>query len=596
MVNVDQISLGIEMPDKELCVVAMQPYIRLNLQKGAPFKWSEDAVARQLTAIRRTLDIGREGFEGRAANFTLFPEYAIPGLDGVAIIDERISADTWPNGSIILAGVHGLPQLEYRDLCAMLKADVSQSNAPESVPGDQWVNCGVIWTKDQDGVIRRWVQPKIHPSHEEQGTRMFTGSSIYAFRCRYTPSGSSCTFLTFLCFDWIASPAGESVWYDVLSHLNEQWKPDGASLDWTFILQHNQNPNHHIFLENTRMFLEIRSTFPSVRRDNAVVVHANTASSSSPSRSREGGFSACVFSPNAPFECRACRPTYSMQPQSLRESDILERCKDIVFRESGECIHEFTVRVPKFVNLDVTDRAYPLRFAYVHPIGDSDDPRLSGREVHASVKWVGDLLDKIERVSTNTLSACPLKQKAEEIEPEIISKMRSRDNQAASNTVSWAAALRPEDSSSDEIKRRDNADIWDSIEINALVHVLHSITALGLAYSIDIGESDLHCVMRIDERFVQVVAILGSTHEKCRRHFDEQVRYHGADPILVITCNSGNTVSTPNERKRIDEVTIGEGLSFLDYSTLINSSVKAAGSPALKRIIDDILPADPRIV
>ena len=99
-------------------------------------------------------------------------------------------------------------------------------------------------------------------------------------------------------------------------------------------------------------------------------MHVNTAVSKLPSRTGDGGFSACVFSPSAPLDCDGCRPTVCMQPKSLRGSQNLGRCKDVVFREMGECIHVFRVRVPRFITPDATDRTYPLVNAQVHSVAD----------------------------------------------------------------------------------------------------------------------------------------------------------------------------------------------------------------------------------
>lgn len=338
MIDVEQIMVNVRMPSDEVRIVAMQPFVQFHSETEEPFRWSDDAVDVQLAAIRRTLDIAQDGFAGRAASFTLFPEYAIPGTAGAAIIDERISADAWPNESIIIAGVHGIPKPEYRDLCDVLTAQVSQSNAPDSVPDDQWVNCCVIWVKDLNGTLQKWVQPKIRPAWPEMNVAcsdMFCGSSVYVFEGRYEPSGYPCRFVTLVCFDWVASVAGTTVCHELLTKLNQLWAESQPALDWVFVVQHNTKPNHPSFLNSTYRFLT-DATYAFVQRDKAIVLHANTAVSPQPARTGQGGFSACVFSASAQLECNCFRPTVCTQPRSLRESDILERCKDVVFREIWE--------------------------------------------------------------------------------------------------------------------------------------------------------------------------------------------------------------------------------------------------------------------
>jgi hypothetical protein len=101
MINVEQITVNVRIPSNEVRIVAMQPFIKFRSPTEEPFRWSDDALVAQLAAIDRTLNIAQSGFDGRPANFTLFPEYAIPGVPGVTVINDRISANEWPNeGSI----------------------------------------------------------------------------------------------------------------------------------------------------------------------------------------------------------------------------------------------------------------------------------------------------------------------------------------------------------------------------------------------------------------------------------------------------------------------------------------------------------------
>jgi len=577
----------------------MQPFIKFHSQTEEPFRWSNDAVKVQLAAIHRTLDIARGGFGSRSANFTLFPEYAIPGIAGAAVINDRISAAAWPNESIIIAGVQGIPKDEYRDLCNMLAAQVSQSNAPDSVRDNQWVNCCVIWVKDREGVIHKWVQPKVRPAWPEMNVScndMFCGSNVYVFECQYEPSGFPCRFVTLICFDWVASLAGATVCYEFLAKLTELKAPNLTPLDWVFVVQHNPDPNHQTFLNSTYRFLTDANTHPFVERDKAVVVHANTAVSPRPARKGSGGFSACVFSPSAQLDCMCCRPTVCMQPCSLRNSNILDRCKDVVFREMGECIHAFTVRVPRFVTSDTTDRSYPLPLAHVYATCNSNDPRLSGGQVPAAVKWVCDSLDSVEPLSANSLAGCRLKVKAEAIEPDIIDAMRSSNGHAASDSVNWAACSFSGGNESRNESRRLNADLWGADEADALKHVLHSLTSLGLAYSLEFESAVLHGAVQDDEGFVQVVAIRGDTHQDCRLHYDKHIPNQGTDPVLVIANDHYNLIPTPEEYLRFYETAGEGGLAFLDYQTLITNCRNAADSSTLKGYLDGILPRLRRII
>lgn len=203
----------------------------------------------------------------------------LAGIAGAAIIDERISADTWPNESIIIAGVHGITKPEYKELCDVLDAQFSQSNAPDSVPDGQWVNCCVIWIKDRNDSLQKWVQPKIRPAWLEMNVAcndMFCGSNMYVFEGRYETYDSPCRFISFVCFDWVASVAGTTVCDEILTKLNQLWTESQPALDWIFVVQHNTEPNHSSFLNSTFQFLT-NVTYACVQRDKAIVLHVNTA-------------------------------------------------------------------------------------------------------------------------------------------------------------------------------------------------------------------------------------------------------------------------------------------------------------------------------
>ena len=321
MIDVEQVIVNAHIPSKEVRIVAMQPFIRFHSATEEPFRWSEDAIGEQIAAIRRTLDIAQGGFSDCAANFTLFPEYAIPGIEGTTAINNRISADAWPNESVIIAGIHGISKAEYRNLCDHLAANVSPTNAPDSVLDGQWVNCCVIWVKDAEGVVQTWIQPKVRPAWPEMDVTcndMFCGRNVYVFECQYEPSGYPCRFVTLICFDWVASVAGTTVCNELLTKLTELRMPNPTPLDLVFVVQHNPGPNHKTFLNSTYQFLTDANAHPFIERDKAIVIHANTAVSPHPVRTGSGGFTACVFSPSAQLDCSGCRPTVCMQPSSLR--------------------------------------------------------------------------------------------------------------------------------------------------------------------------------------------------------------------------------------------------------------------------------------
>ncbi len=598
MIDVEQVVIDVQVPQDELRIVAMQPYIRFRGPVVEPFRWSTDAVEAQLGAISRTLDISLTGFNGLPANFTVFPEYAIPGVPGASLVSERIAAGDWPNGSIIIGGLDGITKAEYVDLCRSLDIRFSALNAPDTVPDGQWVNCCLLWVKNQKGMVDKWVQPKVRPAWTELAVPcndMFRGSTVYVFECQYGASRYPCRFVTLICFDWVASPAGTTVIEELVMGLDQKWVQSQGALDWVFVIQHNSRPNSASFLNATYRFLTDPS-HPFVQRDKAVVLHVNTAVSPNPVGKGEGAFSACVFSPTTQFDCRACRPTVCMQPSVRRANNALERCKDVVFREMGECVHAFSARVPRFVVPDATDRSYPLPLAEVHAVKGSGDPRLCGGSVPAAVKWLNDALDEINKLAETQLVGRPLRAKAEALESTVIAKVRTTDGHTASAHINWATCAYRNGSVCRDKARMLNVDLWGLDEVEALDHILDSLTSLGLAYGLEFDGAVLHCTLRADEKFVQVLAIRGDAYGDCRLHYDEYVAYGGVDPVLVIARGRHPFVPGPREFLRLDETGDERGLAFLSYAELINICREVTDSNHLKECLDAILPRDRRII
>ena len=598
VITVEQVVLDMTVPTDEVRVVAMQPFIVFPDNAVEPYRWLADIVPRQLYNIQRTLDLARKVFSVDGAHFTLFPEYAVPGIQGAALIDNVVCSKNWPTGSVVIGGIDGLPKADYEKLCDSLSLQFAAGNAPACVEDGQWVNCCVVWAKDTQGAISKWVQPKIRPAWPELNVScndMFRGQTVYVYEARYAPTGYPCRFVTFICFDWVASVAGDTVCDELLSGLS-QGLDDPLPIHWAFVIQHNPGPNHPSFLLSSYRFLTDSASYPFVERDKAVIIHANTAVAPVPVRNGNGAFSACILSPNAQVDCTGCRPTVCMQPSALRANPTLQKCYDVVFREMGECIHVFTVRVPKFISPNATDRTYPLPKAYVYPVAPSADARLPGGPVPASVKCVNDSLDKMPLPSKVALDGCPLKAQSMMAEKSVSTSLRNRDGHAARKIVQWATSSYSGGKKSRNDQRARNADMWDATEEDALKHVFFSLTALGLAYMLHCDGTALHAYIETGSGLIQVVAVRGGTHQDCREHLDDLVSEVPVDPVLLISRDDENLTPTPDEYLRIDEIWGKGGKAFQDYGTLIKTCRNATSGQELRSTLDGILPGHRRII
>jgi len=606
MVNVEQITIDLTLPTNEVSVVAMQPY--LELQPDEPFKLRENLVDDQLNAVRKTLALAQNSFNDRSAHFTIFPEYSVPGLEGIEIIDQEISSANWSNGSVILAGIHGLTKTEFHEICGRLNATLSNENNPIIVPDEKWINSCFMWVKENNGVVRRFIQLKIRPSWPESTVScndMFCGSTIYVFNCRFSHNVIvPCRFTTFICFDWVAANNGSTVRDEMLRNLQNQLGNE-ISLHWIFVIQHNNSPNHTTFLNSTVQYItDPENNYPLVRRNEAVVLHFNTAANDKPlklSNTIRGAFTACVIAPTNKLDCNDCRPSVCMQPNYFRGSNILKdaQCKDIVFREIGECIHHFKLRVPRFLVSGAANRTLPISDAEVHSVKDIDDPRLSGKSIPASLKWFNDSLDEINSLAQTSLSSCPLFHAAEAQHKSVTSKMRLTEGKKIEKQINWAACFKEGGVEIRTKEQRKNPDLWDfhkQIETNAFKHFIHTLTNLAIVYDLEIVKANFHGALVFDDKFIQVIAIKGENYSDCRFHYDNNVTKEGIDPVLVVFSDRNNHTPTKEEYSKYYETDIDSGEKFIDYNTIVTYSRDVDNVQNLKVQLDGHLPSDRKII
>jgi len=185
---------------------------------------------------------------------------------------------------------------------------------------------------------------------------------------------------------------------------------------------------------------------------------------------------------------------------------------------------------------------------------------------------------------------------AEAIEPSILSGIRAINGHTATDWVNWAACSYSYGAESRNVIRRSNVDLWSQIETDAMEHLLHSLTAIGIAYNLEISGAVLHSSIQTDEGFVQVVAIRGDTYQDCRRHYDNLIPKQGPDPVVVIARDHDNFFATPEEFLRLDEIEDKRDLAFVDYQTLVNTCRTETETHTLKEKLDAFLPGPHRII
>lgn len=550
MIEVEEIELNITLPDDGIRMVIMQPFVELC--EHEPYRWRDDKKDRQIERIIRTLEIAKQVEHGcEKSHFTIFPEYVVPGLEGIVKIEEVLSNSSWKDGTIVIGGIDGLTKDEYSTLCNKHMMQVHEENKAEKVLDDQWVNCCITWVKETDGILRRWVQPKLSPSWPEKNvthSQMFAGRSVYVFSGRFE-NQIDFRFLSLICFDWIGPIGGNYGIWTVLSKINNCWYniKIRREMNLVLILQFNPEPNHHNFLENARNYFERRTEYPFINRNEGIVLFANAAGGSLPGIYQSYGYSSLISSPIAPYDNKGCPPTFAVFTQKLRGTDSLGRCKEALFREMGACIHSFRFRFPPSVNLGPADRCFPIDEAIVHAIDDGiDDPRTPDKPVPAIIKWTNDRLDKIVPVVENEH---PLKDYITRAHKDVSDEIRRQPAQILCRDIEISSfEFENEKDKWIEIEGKiPNVDNWNENEQKALETVIYSLSIMKACKPLEVSNSPVHATIKIQGKVIDVIVVYGGTHEECFKYAKNQ--YPGSGQRFVIVVTHDGRFSLPEKHR-----------------------------------------------
>lgn len=545
-IKVEEIKLNFTLPDKGIGIVTMQPFVELCIDE--PFRWQNNKKGKQIDRIIRTLEIAKQRDHGcEKTHFTIFPEYSIPGLEGIRKIQETLRSDQRNGGTIVIGGIDGLTKGEYSTLCNENMMQVHDKNKPEEVRDDEWINCCIMWMKRTNGSLQQWVQPKLSPSWPERNivhSRMFTGRSVYVFSGKFE-NQTKCRFLSLLCFDWVG-PIGKSYGIRaVLSEINNYWRDANTreEMNLVFVLQFNPDPNHQSFLGNAKEYFKTRAEYPFVNRDGGIIIFVNAAGGALPGKHQDYGYSSLISSPMASYGNKGCPPTFALTSQKLRGTDSLGRCKEALFREMGACIHSFRFHSPSFLNLDVEDRYLPIDEAIVHAIDDGiDDPRVPSRSVPAAVKWINDQLDGVVPFLENK-QVHPLKNSIAKAHRDLCQEIRRQPSEFLCRYIVMSSCgIEKRKDKWIEIKGRriHNIDNWDENEEQNLKTVVCSLSIMKVCGTLEVSGSDVHATIKIQDRIIDIIVVSGETHEKCFEY--AKSKYAGSDQrfVIVVIRNISN--------------------------------------------------------
>lgn len=591
--TVDLNSFNVILPYDRVGMVIAQPYVTLTPTE--PYRHTETAKAELLLAIKQTLDVAIAAHHGASkTHFTIFPEYSIPGLAGIALIEHTINAANWQSGTVIIGGTDALTKDEFLSLTRSPNShfDNNATNT-DNLAENEWVNCCIIWVKAENGNIQRWLQPKLSRAWEEQAVQfqdMFQGKGIYVFRGLFD-NNTRYHFTTLVCYDWIATVDGKKPWRWVLDDLHEQAQLVHAeiSLTWAFVIQRNPKPSHDSFLLEVAGFFDQTIT-PDVLRSHACLIFANNAGRPTPGNATKFGCAGLVYSSPALFTTpttrQTCRPTFCIGEQRFRPSTLLLPFFDVLFREHGACLHSFSQINPKSIVAGAAGRSQPIDHACVYPLLPINDPRLPSGPVPACVKWINDELDAVLCISA-LHSPFILENKILPIHQHHVTTLRTINAQQIALILQLATAN----------QLHESVDKWANEESGAIEHLIHTIDIMGLGFpGLSIGSSTAHATLMINGKTLILIATRGHTHAKCIERlnsFPTPLRRE----VLLISRDRDNTRSSNRLKSFLSVSTApssagrnitnpGDSYKYLGYQNILEALLRSQSPEELKELIN----------
>jgi hypothetical protein len=573
--TIDLSSRNVEFPEDRVGMVIAQPF--LSLSEVEPYRCTEEAKPRQIAGIARTLEISLLAHHNaEKTHFTIFPEYSICGVDGVQIIQNAMTAAGWPCETVVIGGTDALTKAEFTGLCGEANTHVdTNANNLNRVEANEWVNCKITWVKGRSGTVERWLQPKIAPALPEEDVsyqRMFRGGSIYTFKGKLR-NQAPFRFCSLICFDWIALVGNKKIWKWVLEDLNREATEAGAQfpLTWFFVIQRNPRPSHNTFLSEVGSFFD-QTTLPNIRRTQTCLLFSNGAGNPSLGKAAQYGQTSLVLLPQNAFEAPTCSMTFSNGGPRFRDnSTLLQGYNDVFFREKGACIHSFAQINPDSCPPGPAGRTIALHNAAVFPFSETTDRRAPSSPVPAVTKWWNDELDTLPKLSV-AYAHLPFAQDLETNHDRNVSILRAVEGQPAWNAVKLAAQL----------SEAETPDQFAQTELQALENLLNTLNIISLGSAAPVVRADAaHATVALRDQPVELIAILGRSHEDCWKHCQNIVPKPRRD-LLIVSRDPDNTrlsnrsgsFLTPRatrlgeERKITDPST---GILRIGYSNLLET-------------------------
>lgn len=320
-------------------------------------------------------------------------------------------------------------------------------------------------------------------------------------------------------------------------------------LTWLFVVEHNEKPNHATFLRELGGFFD-PNQFRCVNRQVACVIFANNSGIELPGRTDSYGCTSLILPQSALFAKSACYVTYSNGGPHFRGNDLVKPHRDVLFRERGPCIHSFIQVNPGSIVPGIDGLSIvPVENPFVFPIdGRAADPRTPSKVVPGAVKWLNDNLDEIPCLSV-PLRGAPLESDIAASHQLNVRDLRKKEAAPIRTILALSnPSLVKIDPSSNRQLGEKNADEWEGIERKALEHVVHTLDIFRVSFAdTNCVAADVHAELSIRGEAIELIAVLGDTHEQSLKHAE---RYSPQPRRKLLVVSRDNLNSTLGNRER----------------------------------------------
>jgi len=264
---------------------------------------STAVVDRRRAFLQTFADWFRSSFSSTTPNrlcMVLMPELSLP-LSLQSEIDGLVASASRP--LVVIGGLEFLSWQTYLELLSALPLMPSPGDWALGGAPHLYVNTAMVWIRDRAGRLLKFLQPKRNPSNPEDSS-VFRCEQVLLFQSTDQTSGRRVNFCVQICSDFTSVEA-----VSALRRCCEEVAP-GSSLDFTFVLQWNENQEAGQFKHGAKAYFS--EPLGLVNTAQGCLVFVNNANTSN-GKSANWGRSKFHFCYTQRWVPSAPLPTCSLQ-------------------------------------------------------------------------------------------------------------------------------------------------------------------------------------------------------------------------------------------------------------------------------------------